>query len=33
MAAASILSIIPALLLMCFGQKFVVQGLTMGAVK
>lgn len=33
MAAASILSTIPALLLMAFGQKFVVQGLTMGAVK
>lgn len=33
MAAASILSTIPALLLMFFGQRFVVQGLTMGAVK
>lgn len=33
MAAASVLSTIPALLLMIFGQRFVVQGLTMGAVK
>lgn len=33
MAAASILSTIPALLLMFFGQRFIVQGLTMGAVK
>lgn len=33
MAAASILSTIPALILMFFGQRFVVQGLTMGAVK
>lgn len=33
MAAASIVSTIPALLLMFFGQRFVVQGLTMGAVK
>jgi len=33
MAAASIISTIPALLLMFFGQRFVVQGLTMGAVK
>lgn len=33
MAAASIISTIPALLLMLFGQRFVVQGLTMGAVK
>ncbi len=33
MAAASILSTIPAMLLMFFGQRFVVQGLTMGAVK
>jgi multiple sugar transport system permease protein len=33
MAAASILSTIPALILMFFGQKFVIQGLTMGAVK
>lgn len=33
MAAASVISTIPALLLMIFGQRFVVQGLTMGAVK
>jgi multiple sugar transport system permease protein len=33
MAAASIISTIPALILMFFGQRFVVQGLTMGAVK
>lgn len=33
MAAASILSTLPALILMFFGQRFVVQGLTMGAVK
>ncbi|PZQ50735.1 MAG: carbohydrate ABC transporter permease [Rhodovulum sulfidophilum] len=33
MAAASVLSTIPALILMIFGQRFVVQGLTMGAVK
>lgn len=33
MAAASILSTLPALVLMFFGQRFVVQGLTMGAVK
>jgi multiple sugar transport system permease protein len=33
MAAASILSTIPALILMFFGQRFVVRGLTMGAVK
>ncbi len=33
MAAASILSTIPALVLMFFGQRFVVQGLTLGAVK
>lgn len=33
MAATSILSTIPALILMAFGQRFVVQGLTMGAVK
>jgi multiple sugar transport system permease protein len=33
MAAASMVSIVPALLLMFFGQRFVVQGLTMGAVK
>lgn len=33
MAAASVLSTIPALILMMFGQRFVVQGLTVGAVK
>jgi multiple sugar transport system permease protein len=33
MAAASILATVPALLLMFFGQRFVVQGLTMGSVK
>ncbi|ANG63475.1 ABC transporter permease [Marinobacterium aestuarii] len=33
MASASVLSTIPALFLMFFGQRFVVQGLTMGAVK
>jgi multiple sugar transport system permease protein len=33
MAAAAIISTIPALMLMFFGQRFVVQGLTMGAVK
>ena len=33
MAAASILATIPALALMVFGQRFTVQGLTMGAVK
>ena len=33
MAAASVLSTIPTLILMFFGQRFVVQGLTMGAVK
>jgi multiple sugar transport system permease protein len=33
MAAASILSTIPAVILMFFGQRFVVRGLTMGAVK
>ncbi len=33
MAAASILSTVPAILLMFFGQRFVVQGLTTGAVK
>ncbi|MFC3527941.1 carbohydrate ABC transporter permease [Paracoccus mangrovi] len=33
MAAAAVLSTIPALILMMFGQRFVVQGLTMGAVK
>lgn len=33
MAAASIISTVPALLLMLFGQRFVIQGLTMGSVK
>lgn len=33
MAAASMIAIVPAVLLMIFGQRFVVQGLTGGAVK
>ena len=33
MAAASILATIPALLLMFVGQRFIVQGLTLGSVK
>jgi multiple sugar transport system permease protein len=33
MAAAAMVSTIPALLLMAFGQRFVVRGLTLGAVK
>jgi len=33
MAAASMLATIPALLLMAAGQRFVVQGLTLGSVK
>jgi ABC-type glycerol-3-phosphate transport system permease component len=33
MAAASMLATLPALLLMFVGQRFIVQGLTMGAVK
>lgn len=33
MAAASILATIPAMVLMVFGQRFIVQGLTMGSVK
>jgi ABC-type glycerol-3-phosphate transport system permease component len=33
MAAASILATVPALLLMFFGQRFIVQGLTQGSVK
>jgi multiple sugar transport system permease protein len=33
MAAASILSTIPAVMLMFFGQKFIVKGLTLGAIK
>ncbi len=33
MAAASILATIPAFVLMVFGQRFIVQGSTMGSVK
>lgn len=33
MAAASILATVPAILVMFFGQKFVVRGLTLGSVK
>jgi multiple sugar transport system permease protein len=33
MAAASVLSAIPALLALVFGQRFIVKGLTAGAVK
>jgi multiple sugar transport system permease protein len=33
MAAASVISTLPALLLMALGQRFVVRGLTLGAVK
>jgi hypothetical protein len=33
MAAASMIAILPALVLMIFGQRFVVQGLTGGALK
>jgi multiple sugar transport system permease protein len=33
MAAASMISSVPAFLLMLFGQRFVVRGLTLGAVK
>ncbi|MEP7456153.1 carbohydrate ABC transporter permease [Phyllobacterium sp. SB3] len=33
MAAASILSTVPALVMMFFGQRFIVRGLTAGAVK
>ena len=33
MAAASVLSTIPAVLLMFFGQRFIIRGLTAGAVK
>jgi multiple sugar transport system permease protein len=33
MAAAAAISTVPALLLMLFGQRFVVQGLTVGTVK
>jgi multiple sugar transport system permease protein len=33
MAAAAVIATIPALLLMAFGQRFIVRGLTMGSVK
>jgi multiple sugar transport system permease protein len=33
MAAASIISTVPAVLLMALGQRFIVRGLTLGAVK
>jgi multiple sugar transport system permease protein len=33
MAAASVISTIPAVLLMFFDQRFVVHGLTLGSVK
>ena len=33
MAAASVISTVPAILLMFFGQRFVVRGLTLGSVK
>jgi len=33
MAAASMIAIVPALVLMIFDQRFVVQGLTGGALK
>jgi len=33
MAAASVIATIPAILLMFFGQRFIVRGLTMGSVK
>ena len=33
MAAASIVSTIPAVILMALGQRFIVRGLTLGAVK
>ncbi len=33
MAASSMIAIVPALLLMVFGQRFIVRGLTTGAVK
>lgn len=33
MAAASVIATIPAILLMFFGQRFIVRGLTLGAVK
>lgn len=33
MAAAAIISTLPALVLMAFGQRFIVRGLTLGSVK
>jgi multiple sugar transport system permease protein len=33
MAAASVISTIPAVLLMLFGQRFIIRGLTLGSVK
>jgi multiple sugar transport system permease protein len=33
MAAASVISTVPAILLMFFGQRFVIRGLTLGSVK
>ncbi len=33
MAAASVIATLPAILLMFFGQRFIVRGLTMGSVK
>jgi multiple sugar transport system permease protein len=33
MAAASVISTIPAVILMFLGQRFIVSGLTLGAVK
>ena len=33
MAAASVISTIPAVLLMSCGQRFIVRGLTLGAVQ
>ncbi len=33
MAAASVISTIPAVVLMFLGQRFIVSGLTLGAVK
>jgi multiple sugar transport system permease protein len=33
MAAASVIATLPAILLMFFGQRFVMRGLTLGAVK
>jgi ABC-type glycerol-3-phosphate transport system permease component len=33
MAASSMIAIVPAMLLMVFGQRYVVRGLTTGAVK